>query len=90
VSNRESLRDAVTAVLKRQELAAIDVLSDGEFGRWDVNYAETNGMVDYSSAAHRTGFRPALFASNFSTNTWLLVFTAQTRLRFGSYITPML
>jgi 5-methyltetrahydropteroyltriglutamate--homocysteine methyltransferase len=46
-SNRESLRDAILAVLKTQELAGIDVLADGELCRWDINHAETNGMIDY-------------------------------------------
>jgi 5-methyltetrahydropteroyltriglutamate--homocysteine methyltransferase len=47
VSNRDSLRDAMLAVLKIQELAGIDVVADGELHRWDVNHAETNGMIDY-------------------------------------------
>ncbi|MBN2492567.1 MAG: cobalamin-independent methionine synthase II family protein [Planctomycetes bacterium] len=47
VSNRDSLRDAMLAVLKIQELAGIDVVADGELCRWDVNHAETNGMIDY-------------------------------------------
>jgi len=47
VSNRESLRDAIMAVLKTQELAGIDVVADGELYRWDINHAETNGMIDY-------------------------------------------
>jgi 5-methyltetrahydropteroyltriglutamate--homocysteine methyltransferase len=46
-SNRESLRDAILAVLKTQELAGIDVVADGELYRWDINHAETNGMIDY-------------------------------------------
>ncbi len=46
-STRESLRDAILAVLKVQELAGIDVVADGELYRWDVNHAETNGMIDY-------------------------------------------
>ena len=46
-SNRESLRDAIFAVIKTQELAGIDVVADGELYRWDVNHAETNGMIDY-------------------------------------------
>jgi 5-methyltetrahydropteroyltriglutamate--homocysteine methyltransferase len=46
-STRESLRDAIMAVLKTQELAGIDVVADGELYRWDVNHAETNGMIDY-------------------------------------------
>ena len=28
-------------------MAGIDVVSDGELNRWDVNHAETNGMIDY-------------------------------------------
>lgn len=47
VSNREALRDAILAVLKTQELAGIDVVADGELYRWDVNHAQTNGMIDY-------------------------------------------
>ncbi|HHK41350.1 MAG TPA: methionine synthase, partial [Planctomycetaceae bacterium] len=46
-STRESLRDAIMAVLKTQELAGIEVVADGELYRWDINHAETNGMVDY-------------------------------------------
>lgn len=46
-SSRESLRDAIMAVLKTQELAGIDVVADGELYRWDINHAETNGMIDY-------------------------------------------
>src|SRR5262245_29529472 len=46
-SNRESLRDAMLVVLKTQELAGIDVVADGELYRWNVNHAETNGMIDY-------------------------------------------
>jgi len=46
-SNRESLRDALLAVLKTQELAGIDVVSDGELCRWDINHAGSNGMIDY-------------------------------------------
>ena len=47
VSNRESLVDAILAVLKIQELAGIDVVADGELYRWDINHAETNGMIEY-------------------------------------------
>jgi 5-methyltetrahydropteroyltriglutamate--homocysteine methyltransferase len=42
-----SLRDAVLVVMKTQELAGIDVISDGELSRFDVNHPETNGMIDY-------------------------------------------
>ncbi len=47
VSNREALQDAMMAVIKIQELAGIDVVTDGELCRWDVNHAETNGMIEY-------------------------------------------
>jgi 5-methyltetrahydropteroyltriglutamate--homocysteine methyltransferase len=33
-------------VLKTQELAGIDVLTDGELSRFDVNHPETNGMIE--------------------------------------------
>ena len=41
------LRDATLVVLKAQELAGLDVISDGELSRFDVNHPETNGMIDY-------------------------------------------
>lgn len=44
---RGNLRDAIMVVLKTQELAGIDVISDGELSRFDVNHPETNGMIDY-------------------------------------------
>ncbi|MCH2373473.1 MAG: cobalamin-independent methionine synthase II family protein [Planctomycetes bacterium] len=44
---REALRDAILAVLKTQENAGIDLISDGELSRFDVNHPETNGMIDY-------------------------------------------
>src|SRR5438874_5944744 len=42
-----NLRDAVIVVLKTQELAGIDVVTDGELSRFDMNHPETNGMIDY-------------------------------------------
>lgn len=42
-----NLRDAVMVVLKTQELAGIDVVSDGELSRFDISHPETNGMIDY-------------------------------------------
>lgn len=41
-----ALRDAVLVVLKTQELAGIDVISDGEISRFNVNHPETNGMIE--------------------------------------------
>lgn len=45
--SRQSLADAIAVVLKTQELAGIDIVADGELGRFDVNHPETNGMVEY-------------------------------------------
>lgn len=42
-----NLRDAVMVVTKTQELAGLDVISDGELSRFDVNHPETNGMIEY-------------------------------------------
>lgn len=45
--SRVVLRDAVMTVLKTQEIAGIDLLTDGEIMRFDPSYPEANGMVDY-------------------------------------------
>lgn len=45
--NQVNLRDAVMVVMKTQELAGIDVISDGELSRFDISHPETNGMIDY-------------------------------------------
>jgi len=42
-----ALRDALLVVLKTQELAGLDVISDGELSRFNVNHPETNGMIEY-------------------------------------------
>ena len=46
-TSRLVLRDAVMAVLKTQELAGIDLVTDGELMRFDPSHPETNGMVAY-------------------------------------------
>jgi 5-methyltetrahydropteroyltriglutamate--homocysteine methyltransferase len=46
-TSRPVLRDAVMAVLKTQELAGLDLITDGELMRFDPSHPETNGMVDY-------------------------------------------
>ncbi|MGN6366979.1 MAG: methionine synthase [Phycisphaerae bacterium] len=43
----QALRDATAAVLKTQEMAGIDLLTDGEMNRYDVNHPETNGAIEY-------------------------------------------
>jgi 5-methyltetrahydropteroyltriglutamate--homocysteine methyltransferase len=42
-----ALRDAVMVVLKTQELAGLDLISDGELSRFDVDHPETNGMIEW-------------------------------------------
>lgn len=42
-----SLRDAIMVTLKTQELAGIDVVSDGELSRYDPSHPETQGMIEY-------------------------------------------
>lgn len=46
-TSRLVLRDALMVVLKAQELAGLDLVTDGELLRFDSNNPETNGMVDY-------------------------------------------
>src|SRR5262245_48399490 len=45
--NQVNLRDAAMVVMKTQELAGLDVISDGELSRFDVSHPETNGMIEY-------------------------------------------
>jgi len=45
--SKPALRDAVMVIIKTQELAGIDVISDGELSRFDPNHPETNGMIEY-------------------------------------------
>lgn len=45
--SRANLRDATMVVMKSQELAGIDVVTDGELSRFDGNHPETNGMIEY-------------------------------------------
>ncbi len=35
------------AVLKTQEIAGLDLITDGELSRFDPSQPETNGMIDY-------------------------------------------
>ena len=44
--SEQSLADAMAVVLKTQENAGIDIVADGELGRFDVNHPETNGMIE--------------------------------------------
>ena len=46
-TSRVVLRDAVMVVLKTQELAGLDVITDGELNRFDPGHPDANGMIDY-------------------------------------------
>src|SRR5262249_19160639 len=45
--SRATLRDAVMVVLKAQELAGLDVISDGELVRFAPGPPEPQGMIEY-------------------------------------------
>jgi len=62
--SRPVLRDAIMTVLKTQELAGLDLVTDGELTRFDPSNPEANGMVDYfvsQLSGIRKGFSPADF-----------------------------
>ena len=70
-----ALRDAILVVLKTQELAGIDLVSDGELSRFDINHPETNGMIDYF-------IRPMGGISSALTREDLAKFAAEQRMGF--------
>ena len=63
-TSRLVLRDAVMAVLKTQELAGLDLITDGELMRFNPSHPETNGMVDYF-ASQMDGIRKEFTLSDF-------------------------
>lgn len=63
-TSRLVLRDAVMAVLKTQELAGLDLVTDGELMRFDPSHPETNGMVDYF-VSQMDGIRKDFTLSDF-------------------------
>lgn len=70
-----NLRDAVLVVLKSQELAGLDVISDGELSRFNVNHPETNGMIEYFVA-------PLSGVETVLTRTELKEFTQRSAMKF--------
>jgi len=46
-TDRTVLRDAIMAVFKTQELAGIDLVTDGNLCRFDPNHPESNRLIDY-------------------------------------------
>jgi 5-methyltetrahydropteroyltriglutamate--homocysteine methyltransferase len=63
-TSRLVLRDAVMAVMKTQELAGLDLVTDGELMRFDPSHPETNGMVDYF-VSQMDGIRKHFSVSDF-------------------------
>src|SRR6266566_7496937 len=62
--SRLVLRDAMMTVLKTQELAGLDLVTDGELMRFDPSHPETNGMVDYF-ISQMDGIRKEFTLSDF-------------------------
>lgn len=62
--SRPVLRDAVMTVLKTQELAGIDLVTDGELTRFDPSNPEANGMVDYF-VSRMSGIRNTFAPTDF-------------------------
>ncbi|MGH7342283.1 MAG: cobalamin-independent methionine synthase II family protein [Candidatus Rokuibacteriota bacterium] len=70
-----ALRDAVLVAVRTQELAGIDVVSDGELSRFYVDHPETNGMIEYF-------IRPLEGVSAALTRAEIEEFRAQAGMRF--------
>ncbi len=62
--SRPVLRDAIMTVLKTQELAGLDLVTDGELTRFDPSNPEANGMVDYF-VSQMSGIRKSFSPSDF-------------------------
>lgn len=45
--SEQALLDATAVVIKTQENAGIDLVTDGELCRFNINHPESNGMIDY-------------------------------------------
>jgi len=72
---RPHLRDAMMVVLKVQELAGIDVVSDGELARFDPSHPETQGMID-------SFVRPLEGVRTLLTREEVLAFRREARLHY--------
>ena len=45
--SEQARQDSERVVIDTQHQAGIDLPTDGEFYRFDINHPETNGMIDY-------------------------------------------
>lgn len=73
--SRVVLRDAMLVVLKTQELAGLDLITDGELNRFDPSHPETNGMIDYF-ASRMSGVKTVFSKSDLDR------FRSEERLRY--------
>lgn len=71
----QGLEDATRVVLSIQERAGIDLVTDGELSRFDLNHPETNGMIEYF-------VQPLAGVRSEITRDDLRVFAAQEHLGF--------
>ena len=62
--SEQALVDATRVVFATQRDAGIDLPTDGEMYRYDINHPDTNGMIDYF-VGKMEGIRPALGASDW-------------------------
>src|SRR5262245_4127122 len=74
--NQGNLRDAAMVVMKTQELAGVDVISDGELSRFDVSHPDTNGMIEYF-VRPMEGIDSVLSRSEGEANRQRMAFRAQ-------------
>ncbi len=75
--SEQALVDATRAVFALQRQIGIDLPTDGELYRFDVNHPSTNGMIDYFVAG-MSGIRTRLGRSDCE------AFHALDRMRFRS------
>src|ERR1700683_3303087 len=71
----QALIDATRVVFDIQRQAGIDLPTDGELYRFDVNHPDTNGMIDYFLRP-MSGIRSTVGRSDHE------LFTAQSHMQF--------
>src|SRR2546430_12444468 len=75
--SEQSLLDATRVVFNLQREAGIDLPTDGELYRFDVNHPDTNGMIDYF-VRRLGGVRSDVGRHD------AVAFRAKSAMRFGS------
>ena len=54
--SEQAVLDATSVVIDTQRRAGIDLPTDGELYRFDVNHPDTNGMIEYFISPHGRHF----------------------------------